>query len=83
MHGLWWLCMTTTMCTGTAIGINMLSGLPLLQCILLTCLDGVVLLLLMPKLGGKRVEAITVCGAGGGRTACQCSMTVRTRLVVE
>lgn len=47
---------------GTAIGVNMLTGLPLLQCIMLTCIDGVVLLLLLPRLGGKRVEAITVCG---------------------
>ena len=53
----------------------MLLGLPLLQCILLTCIDGVVLLLLLPKLGGKRLEAITVCDCGmfffiGEKKAC-------------
>ncbi|EFJ44658.1 hypothetical protein VOLCADRAFT_106319 [Volvox carteri f. nagariensis] len=63
---LWVLCeisivaLDLTMLLGTAIGLNLLLGWPLLPCILLTSLDALLLLLLVPAQGVKKSEALTV-----------------------
>eukprot|EP00198_Chlamydomonas_reinhardtii_P011456 XP_001700793.1 predicted protein [Chlamydomonas reinhardtii] len=64
---LWALCevsivaLDLTMLLGTAIGLNLLLGWPLLPCILLTGLDALLLLLLVPvSQGVKKSEALTV-----------------------
>eukprot|EP00878_Enallax_costatus_P020006 GHUV01021130.1.p2 GENE.GHUV01021130.1~~GHUV01021130.1.p2 ORF type:complete len:144 (+),score=24.42 GHUV01021130.1:386-817(+) len=54
-HLLWVLCevsivaLDLTMVLGTAIGLNLLLGWPMLPCILLTGLDALLLLLLVPR----------------------------------
>ncbi|GLC33053.1 hypothetical protein PLESTB_000375800 [Pleodorina starrii] len=63
---LWVLCeisivaLDLTMLLGTAIGLNLLLGWPLLPCIVLTSLDALLLLLLVPAQGVKKSEALTV-----------------------
>mmetsp|Transcript_46020 Transcript_46020/g.116456 ORF Transcript_46020/g.116456 Transcript_46020/m.116456 type:complete len:872 (-) Transcript_46020:137-2752(-) len=64
---LWVLCeisivaLDLTMVIGTAVGLNLLFHLPLLQCILLSGLDSLLLVLLVPSLGLRRGELLTVC----------------------
>jgi NRAMP (natural resistance-associated macrophage protein)-like metal ion transporter len=45
---------------GTAIGCNLLFGWPMLPCILLTGLDALLLLLLVPRQGVRTSEQLTV-----------------------
>ncbi|WIA38911.1 hypothetical protein OEZ86_005064 [Tetradesmus obliquus] len=49
-----------TMVLGTAIGLNLLLGWPMLPCILLTGLDALLLLLLVPRQGVRTSEQLTV-----------------------
>mmetsp|Transcript_24937 Transcript_24937/g.69548 ORF Transcript_24937/g.69548 Transcript_24937/m.69548 type:complete len:890 (-) Transcript_24937:66-2735(-) len=63
---LWVLCeisivaLDLTMVIGTAVGLNLLFRLPLLQCILLSGLDSLLLVLLVPSLGLRKGELLTV-----------------------
>eukprot|EP01025_Chloroclados_australasicus_P029224 TRINITY_DN2913_c1_g1_i4.p1 TRINITY_DN2913_c1_g1~~TRINITY_DN2913_c1_g1_i4.p1 ORF type:complete len:912 (-),score=102.65 TRINITY_DN2913_c1_g1_i4:1496-4231(-) len=63
---LWILCeisivaLDLTMVLGTAIGLNLLFKWSVLPCILLTGLDGLVLMIVIPKLGVRKAELITV-----------------------
>uniref|UniRef100_A0A061SL89 Manganese transport protein n=1 Tax=Tetraselmis sp. GSL018 TaxID=582737 RepID=A0A061SL89_9CHLO len=63
---LWMLCevsivaLDLTMVIGTAVGLNLLFRLPLLQCILLSGLDSLLLLMMVPSLGLRRGELVTV-----------------------
>ncbi|KAI8473829.1 MAG: natural resistance-associated macrophage protein-domain-containing protein, partial [Monoraphidium minutum] len=49
-----------TMVLGTAVGLNLLFKLPLLPAILATSLDGLLLLLLVPRTAVRSSEALTV-----------------------
>jgi NRAMP (natural resistance-associated macrophage protein)-like metal ion transporter len=49
-----------TMVVGTAVGLNLLFKLPLLPAILATSLDGLLLLLLVPRRAVRSSEALTV-----------------------
>lgn len=49
-----------TMVVGTAVGLNLLFKLPLLPAILLTSLDGLLLLLLVPRRAVRSSELLTV-----------------------
>ncbi|KAF8064691.1 nramp2 [Scenedesmus sp. PABB004] len=63
---LWVLCeisivaLDLTMVLGTAIGLNLLLGWRMLPCILLTGLDALLLLLLVPRQGVRSSEQVTV-----------------------
>ncbi|GIL44393.1 hypothetical protein Vafri_1861, partial [Volvox africanus] len=63
---LWALCeisivaLDLTMLLGTAIGLNLLFGWPLLPCIVMTSLDALLLLLLVPAQGVRKSEALIV-----------------------
>ena len=60
------LCCVSYMCaSGTAVGMNLLFGIPLLPCIVMTSLDFVVILFAVPKVGRVRLfELFTVCIVG-------------------